>query len=49
MACGLFPLSANFSLGEAEDREMAVSKINLPMSDFPVASLLDETNEHNRW
>jgi hypothetical protein len=45
MACGLFPLSASFSLGEVADREMLVSKLSLHMPDFQVARLLEETND----
>jgi hypothetical protein len=48
MACGLYPLSASFGLGEIEDGEMPVSKINLPMPKFPIARLLGETNNRFR-
>jgi hypothetical protein len=46
MAYGLFPLLASFGLGEIEDGEMPVSKINWPMTEFPIARLSDETNDH---
>jgi hypothetical protein len=45
MAYGLFPLSASFSLGEVEDKETLVSKVNVHMPEFPVARLLDEMND----
>jgi hypothetical protein len=37
MACGLFPLSASFDLGEIADSEMPMSKLALPSPNFPVA------------
>jgi hypothetical protein len=46
MACRLFPLVASFGLGEIADGETPVSKILLPLSEFPVARLPDETNDH---
>jgi hypothetical protein len=48
MSCGLFPLSTSFSLGEVEDKETPVSKINLPIPDFLVDRLPDETNDRFR-
>jgi hypothetical protein len=41
-----FPLLASFSLREVENKEMLVSKISLPMPDFPVARLPNEMNDH---
>jgi hypothetical protein len=46
MAYGLFPLSVSFGLGEITDGETLVSKINLPLSEFPVASLPKEADDH---
>jgi hypothetical protein len=42
---GLFPLSASFRLGEVADGEMFVSKLSAPMLNFPIARLLEETND----
>jgi hypothetical protein len=42
MACGLFPLSASFSLDEVVNSEMPVLKLTLPLPEFPVARLLGE-------
>jgi hypothetical protein len=44
MAFGLLPLSVSFGLGEVDDEEMLVLKLSVPMSDFPVIGLLEETN-----
>jgi hypothetical protein len=46
MACRLFPLLASFSLGEIEDTETPVSKITLPLPEFPIARLPEETNDY---
>jgi hypothetical protein len=48
MACGLFPLSASFTLGEIADREMPMSKLTLPLPEFPVAKLSGETDDRFR-
>jgi hypothetical protein len=45
MACGLFPLSVSFDLGEIAYGETPVSKLTVPMPDFPVAKLLEMTND----
>jgi hypothetical protein len=45
MACGFFPLSTNFGLGEIVDGETVVSKLTLPLLEFPIARLLGETND----
>jgi hypothetical protein len=45
MAWGLFPLVASFGLGEIADGETLVSKILLPLLEFPVARLADETDD----
>jgi hypothetical protein len=46
MACGLSPLSLSFGLGENVDRETPVLKLRLPLLEFPVVRLPDETNDH---
>jgi hypothetical protein len=48
MACMLLPLSAGFGLGETEDGETRISKITLPLPDFPVTRLPEETNDRFR-
>jgi hypothetical protein len=48
MACGLFSLSTSYGFEEIEDRGTPVSKINLPMSEFPSARLPGEMNDHFR-
>jgi hypothetical protein len=45
MACGFFPLSASFGLGEVGNGETAVSKLAVPMPMFSVARLPEETND----
>jgi hypothetical protein len=45
---GFFPLSAGFGLGEVEDGETLVSKISLPLPEFPVARLAKETDDRFR-
>jgi hypothetical protein len=45
MVCGLFPLSVSFGLGEVEDGEMPMLKISLPLPEFHVARLVEETND----
>jgi hypothetical protein len=42
----LYPLLANFGLGEVVDRETPVSKLCLPLPEFPIARLPDEMNGH---
>jgi hypothetical protein len=37
MACDLFPLSVSFDLGEIADGVMPMSKLTLPLLNFPVA------------
>jgi hypothetical protein len=48
MACGIFPLLASFNLGEIADRETLVSKLAIPLQEFPVARCLKEVN-HGFW
>jgi hypothetical protein len=48
MACRLFPLSACFGLGEVKNRETSALKITLPLPEFPIARLSEETNNHFR-
>jgi hypothetical protein len=48
MACGLFPLSDSFGLGEVEDGEMPVSKTTLPLLEFPFAGFPEETDDRFR-
>jgi hypothetical protein len=45
MACMIFPLSTNFSLGEIASGEMPVSMLTLPLPKFPVARLPGETTD----
>jgi hypothetical protein len=45
MSCTLFPLSANFNLGEIAKGETLVSKLSVPLSEFPVARHPEETND----
>jgi hypothetical protein len=45
MACRRFPLSDGFGLGEIEYGETSVSKITLPLREFPVARFLEEMND----
>jgi hypothetical protein len=45
MAYELLPLLASFGLGEVADGETLLSKLAAPMPDFPVAALLEETND----
>jgi hypothetical protein len=46
MACGLLPLSASFGICEIVEGEMPVAKLVAPTPMFPVARLLDETNDN---
>jgi hypothetical protein len=46
MVCRLLPPAASFGLGEVENEETSVSKIILPLSEFPIARLLGETNDY---
>jgi hypothetical protein len=48
MVCGLFPLFANFGLGEIADGETPVLKLTLPLLEFPVARLMGGTNDSFR-
>jgi hypothetical protein len=45
MACGLSPLSANFNLGEIAEGETPVSKLLVPLPEFPVARHPEDTND----
>jgi hypothetical protein len=45
MACKLFPLLASFGLGEIADGEMPMSKLSLPLLEFPAARLPSEMND----
>jgi hypothetical protein len=44
MACGLFPLSGSFNLGEIFEGKMLVSKLTVPLPEFPIARRPDEMN-----
>jgi hypothetical protein len=46
MAWRLFPLLDGFGLGEIEDGETPVSKITLPLPEFPIARFPEETDDH---
>jgi hypothetical protein len=46
MACGIYPLLANFGLGEILDGETPVSKLCLPLPEFPVVRLPNKTNDY---
>jgi hypothetical protein len=46
MVCGLFPLSATFSLGEVVEEETPVLKLVVPMPTFPITNLPDEMNDN---
>jgi hypothetical protein len=48
MAWRLFPLLDSFGLREIEDGERPVSKITLPLPEFPVARFPEETDDHFR-
>jgi hypothetical protein len=48
MVCGLLPLSANFGPGEVADGETLVLKLSVPMSDFLIPGLPEETNSQFR-
>jgi hypothetical protein len=43
---GLYPLLANFGLGEVVDRETPVSNLHLLLPEFPIVRLPDEMNDH---
>jgi hypothetical protein len=45
MACGLFPLLANFNLGEITDGEMPAPKLTQTLPEIPVERLPGETND----
>jgi hypothetical protein len=45
LACGLFLLSLRFGFGEIEDGETPMSKITLPLPEFPTARLPGETTD----
>jgi hypothetical protein len=45
MACGLFPLSASFNLGKIAKGETPMSKLSIPLSEFPIARRSKETND----
>jgi hypothetical protein len=45
MACRLFPLLASFSLGEVSDGAAPDSRLSLPLLEFPVAKVMDETDD----
>jgi hypothetical protein len=42
----LFPLLVSFDLGEIADGETPMSKLTVPLPDFPVTKFLEETNDH---
>jgi hypothetical protein len=45
VACGLFPLSASFKLGEVVDEETPTSKLSAALMDFPIVRLSGEIND----
>jgi hypothetical protein len=45
MACGLFPLLASFSLGKIANGETPVSKLAVPLLEFPVVRLPKEMSD----
>jgi hypothetical protein len=45
MAHALYRLSASFSLSEIVNGETPVSKLAVPMPKFPIARILEETND----
>jgi hypothetical protein len=44
MSCRLLPLSASFEVGEVVDGETLVSRLSVPMSDFPIVVHPEEMN-----
>jgi hypothetical protein len=46
LACGLFLLLVSFSLGEIADGEVRVSKITVPLPEFPLTKFQGESNDH---
>jgi hypothetical protein len=46
MACKMFPLSASFNFIEIVDQETPVSKVTMPLLEFPLAKLQGESNDH---
>jgi hypothetical protein len=46
LAFGMFPLSANFDFIGIVDGETPVSKIVVPLPEFPLARLEGESNDH---
>jgi hypothetical protein len=45
VSCRLFPSSVSFDLGEIADGETPVSKLTVPMLEFPIARCAEETND----
>jgi hypothetical protein len=45
MACGLFPLSTSFNLGEIAEGETPVSKLSIPLLEFLVARCPEKMND----
>jgi hypothetical protein len=45
MASGLFPLLVSFNLGEIAEEETLVSKLPVPLPEFPVARCSEEMND----
>jgi hypothetical protein len=45
MACELSPLSVSFDLGVILERETPVSKLMVPLPEFPISRCPDETND----
>jgi hypothetical protein len=45
MACGLFPLSTGFNLGEIADGKTPLSKLVIPLPEFPIARHQEEMND----
>jgi hypothetical protein len=46
LACGMFPLSASFGFGEIVEGETSVSKITLPLPEFPLTKVEGECDAH---
>jgi hypothetical protein len=42
----MFMLSANFSFTEIADGETPISKVALPLQEFPLGKLQGESNDH---
>jgi hypothetical protein len=45
MACGLFPLSVGFNLVEIADGKTPLSKLVIPLPEFPISKCLEDMND----